>query len=124
MAADPVAPSAQHFGRCFDDAVVPPSPNHTVVSRRHDSADSSARSTESSAANASPVPPCRHRSQRRHLRSTGSRVISDRRRRDVVDLLVVQGTTLNLAYLDPTAHEAGLDELFASVLSHADLELD
>jgi hypothetical protein len=37
-------------------------------------------------------------------------------------LLLVQGATLNLTYLEETAREVGLDELLAEALARAELE--
>ena len=47
---------------------------------------------------------------------------SDRQGRGVIGLLVVQGAGLNLAYLNETASEVGLDELLSRALAQAELE--
>jgi hypothetical protein len=49
---------------------------------------------------------------------------SDRQWRDVIGLLVVQGSGLNLAYLNETAREVGLDELLSRALVQAELDHD
>jgi len=47
---------------------------------------------------------------------------SERQWRDVLGLLLVQGAALDLAYLEETAREVGLDDLLAEALAQAELE--